>query len=98
MGRALGEAIAVSLVIGGGVTVPHSLLANGTTLGSAVINTFADAVGTQRSAVIGLVVLLLAFTALANIGGQYLLRRRPGAGRGGPMAIQTLAPAAGAAA
>jgi phosphate transport system permease protein len=81
MGRALGEAIAVSLVIGGGVTVPHSLLANGTTLGSAVVNYFSDAVGIQRSAVIGLVVVLLAFTALANIGGQYFLRRRSDAVR-----------------
>jgi phosphate transport system permease protein len=78
MGRALGEAIAVSLVIGGGVNPPHSLLANGTTLGSAVVNFFAGSTGIQRSAVIGLVVVLLAFTALANIGGQYLLRHRAG--------------------
>jgi ABC-type phosphate transport system permease subunit len=56
--------------------MPHSLLANGTTLGSAVVNYFAGAAGIQRSAVIGLVVVLLAFTTLANIGGQYLLRQR----------------------
>jgi phosphate transport system permease protein len=72
MGRALGEAIAVALVIGGGVTLPHSLLANGTTLGSAVVSFFSEAIGVQRSAVIGLVVILLAFTAVANIGGQLL--------------------------
>ena len=78
MGRALGEAIAVSLVIGGGVTMPHSLLATGTTLGSAVVNFFAEATGVQRSAVIGLVVVLLAFTTVTNIGGQILLRRRGG--------------------
>jgi phosphate transport system permease protein len=95
MGRALGEAIAVALVIGGGVTLPHSLLANGTTLGSAVVNTFADAVGTQRSAVIGLVVVLLAFTALANIGGQYLLRRRPSPPHSG-RAVSALAAPQGA--
>jgi phosphate transport system permease protein len=76
MGRALGEAIAVSLVIGGGVALPHSLLSNGTTLGSAVVNSFAGAAGIQRSAVIGLVVVLLLLTALANIAGQYLLRQR----------------------
>jgi phosphate transport system permease protein len=76
MGRALGEAIAVALVIGGGVTLPHSLLSNGTTLGSAVVNSFSEAVGNQRSAVIGLVVVLFVFTLLANIGGQYILRRR----------------------
>jgi phosphate transport system permease protein len=76
MGRALGEAIAVALVIGGGVTLPHSLLANGTTLGSAVVSFFSEATGIQRSAVIALVVVLLAFTAVVNIGGQLLLRRR----------------------
>jgi phosphate transport system permease protein len=76
MGRALGEAIAVALVIGGGVTMPHSLLANGTTLGSAVVNFFSESTGIQRSAVIGLVVVLFAFTAVVNIGGQLLLRRR----------------------
>jgi phosphate transport system permease protein len=75
MGRALGEAIAVALVIGGGVNYPHSLLATGTTLGSAVVSFFSEATGVQRSAVIGLVVVLLAFTAIANIGGQLLLRR-----------------------
>ncbi len=78
MGRALGEAIAVALVIGGGVNYPHSLLATGTTLGSAVVNFFSEATGIQRSAVIGLVVVLLAFSALANIGGQLLVRRQQG--------------------
>jgi phosphate transport system permease protein len=77
-GRALGEAIAVALVIGGGVTLPHSLLSTGTTLGSAVVSYFSEAAGIQRSAVLALVVVLLAFTAIVNIGGQYLLRHRPG--------------------
>jgi phosphate transport system permease protein len=86
MGRALGEAIAVSLVIGGGVTLPHSLLSNGTTLGSAIVNSFSEAVGQPRSAVIGLVVVLFVFTLLANIGGQYILRRRAGTTCGGPAA------------
>jgi phosphate transport system permease protein len=78
IGRALGEAIAVALVIGGGVTMPHSLLANGTTLGSAVVDFFGEASGVQRSAVIALVVVLLAISALVNAGGQWLIRRRPG--------------------
>ncbi len=76
MGRALGEAIAVSLVIGGGVNPPHSLLDTGTTLGSAIVNSFSEAIGNQRSAVIGLVVVLLALTVLVNVGGQWFLRRR----------------------
>ena len=81
LGRALGEAIAVSLVIGGGVTFPHSLLANGTTLGSAIVSFFDEATGVQRSAVIGLAVVLLVFTTVTNIGGQLLVRRRGGSRR-----------------
>jgi phosphate transport system permease protein len=76
VGRAFGEVIAVAMVIGGGVTLPHSLLANGTTLGSAVVNSFGDALGLQRSAVIALVLVLLLLSALVNVGGQWLLRRR----------------------
>jgi phosphate transport system permease protein len=76
LGRALGEAIAVSLVIGGGRALPHSLLQTGSTLGSAVVNFFSEATSTlDRSAVVGLVVVLLAISALVNIGGQLILRR-----------------------
>src|SRR5579863_2404746 len=77
MGRALGETIAVALVIGNNYALPHSLLAPGATLGSAIINSFGEAnPGLDKSSVIGLVVVLLAITALVNIGGQLLLRRR----------------------
>jgi phosphate transport system permease protein len=81
IGRALGEAIAVALVIGGGTNFPHSLLSQGTTLGSAVVSFFGEATGLERSSVIGLVVVLLVITALVNIGGQWLLLRRPGSKR-----------------
>jgi phosphate transport system permease protein len=78
MGRALGEAIAVALVIGAGTELPHSLLSTGSTLGSAVINFFSGANDpTERSAVIGLVVVLFMVTALVNIVGQLIVRRRP---------------------
>jgi phosphate transport system permease protein len=77
MGRALGETFAVAMVIGNNYALPHSLLAPGATLGSAIINNFGEAnPGLDRSAVIGLVVVLFAITVLVNIGGQVLLRRR----------------------
>jgi phosphate transport system permease protein len=81
MGRALGEAIAVSMVIGSAVSYPHSvgttLLSPGTTLGSAIVNFFGEASsGLERSAVFALVVVLLGLSALVNAGGQLLLRRR----------------------
>jgi phosphate transport system permease protein len=80
VGRALGEAIAVALVIGNRPAVPHSLLAPGATLGSAIVNQFAEATpGLGTSSVIALGAVLLALTILVNLGGQALLRRRTGA-------------------
>jgi phosphate transport system permease protein len=77
MGRALGETIAVAMVIGNNYALPHSLLAPGATLGSAIINNFGEASpGLDKSSVIGLVVVLLVITALVNVGGQLLLRTR----------------------
>jgi phosphate transport system permease protein len=78
MGRALGEAIAVAMVIGNNTAFPHSLLAPGATLGSAIVNTFGEAnPGTlERSGVVALVVVLLAISVLVNAGGQLLLRAR----------------------
>jgi phosphate transport system permease protein len=77
MGRALGESIAVAMVIGNAYVIPHSLLAPGATLGSAIVNTFGGVTpGLDRSEVIALVVILLGITALVNAGGQVLLRAR----------------------
>lgn len=80
-GRALGESIAVAMVIGNRFAFPHTLgtilLAPGATLGSAVINLFGGAESSlERSAIIGLVVYLLAISALVNGLGQFLLQRR----------------------
>jgi phosphate transport system permease protein len=77
MGRALGESIAVAMVVGNAYLLPHSLLAPGATLGSAIINNFGEATpGLERSSVIALVVVLVLITAIVNGGGQLLLRRR----------------------
>ena len=79
MGRALGEAIAVALVIGNRVALPKSLLAPASTLGSAVVNFFSEAnPGTlEKSGVVALVVILLVISVIVNAGGQLLLRSRP---------------------
>ncbi len=60
IGRAMGETIAVAMVIGNNYALPHSLLSPGATLGSAIINNFGEASpGLDRASVIGLVVVLL---------------------------------------
>ena len=81
VGRALGESIAVAMVIGNRPSLPHSLLAPGATIGSAIVNQFAEASpGLQTSSVIALALVLLALTVLVNAGGVALLHR--GARRG----------------
>ena len=50
MGRALGETIAVAMVIGNNYALPHSLLAPGATLGSAIINNFGEATSRASTA------------------------------------------------
>jgi len=79
IGRALGESITVALVIGNRPAIPHSLLAPGATLGSAIVNQFAEASpGLGTSAVIALAGVLLLLTILVNVVGQLLVRRRGG--------------------
>ncbi|MHB8681551.1 MAG: phosphate ABC transporter permease subunit PstC [Acidimicrobiales bacterium] len=78
MGRAVGETIAVTLVIGNNYVIPHSLLAPGATLGSVIINQFGDSstIRHEQPALIALGVILLALGLFINAGGQMLLRSR----------------------
>jgi ABC-type phosphate transport system permease subunit len=63
------------MVIGNSPAVPHSLIAPGATLGSAIVNQFAEAApGIGTSSVIALAGVLLVLTLAVNVGGQALLR------------------------
>lgn len=97
VGRALGEAIAVAMVIGNRPALPHSLAGPGSTLGSAIVNQFAEATSSlSSSAVIALGAVLLVLTVAVNIGGQLLRRSGRGAGaRSGPLPAPVAALAAG---
>jgi phosphate transport system permease protein len=67
----------VALVIGNRTAIPHSLLAPGATLGSSIVNQFAEATpGLGTSSVIALGGVLLLLTVLVNLVGQAMLRRR----------------------
>lgn len=76
-GRALGESIAVAMVIGNNPSIPHSLIAPGATLGSAIINEFAESSpGLGTSSIIALALVLLILTLIVNLGGRALIRAR----------------------
>ncbi len=73
--RALGETIAVAMVIGNYFKVPHSLLQGGTTLASALATQWDGATTLTISALGALAVILIAITAGVNYAGRSLLRR-----------------------
>jgi phosphate transport system permease protein len=76
LGRALGETMAVTFVIGNAHRISTSLLAPGTTISSAIANEFAEAVGdlyTSSLIALGLLLFLITFTVIAL--AQAMLRR-----------------------
>jgi len=73
--RALGETIAVAMVIGNYFKINHSLLSGGTTLASALATQWDGATSLTISALGALAVILIAITASVNYLGRALLRR-----------------------
>jgi phosphate transport system permease protein len=76
LGRALGETMAVTFVIGNAHRISSSLLAPGTTISSAIANEFTEAVGDlDTSSLIALGLLLFFITFAVIAAAQAMLRR-----------------------
>jgi phosphate transport system permease protein len=75
LGRAIGETIAVALVVGGGSALPTSLFSQGETIPSALANGLTDSFGLQLSALYELCLVLLAISVAVNLGARLLLRK-----------------------
>jgi phosphate transport system permease protein len=76
LGRAIGEAIAVTQVIGGGVSIQWNLFAGGDTLASKIAAEYQGATSRlQQSSLIYLGLILLVFSLLANLTAQWVVRR-----------------------
>ena len=68
LGRALGETMAVTFVIGNAHRISSSLMAPGTTISSAIANEFTEAVGdlyTSSLIALGLLLFLITFSVIA---------------------------------
>ena len=75
LGRALGETMAVTMVIGNSPTVRASLFAPGYSLPAVIANEFAEASGDLHTAALAaLGLLLFAVTVLLNIVARILVR------------------------
>jgi phosphate transport system permease protein len=76
LGRALGETMAVTFVIGNAHRVSASLLAPGTTISASIANEFTEAVGTlYTSSLIALGVLLFFITLTVIGAARFMLLR-----------------------
>ena len=76
LGRALGETMAVTFVIGNAHTVSASILQPGTTISAAIANEFTEAVGdlyTSSLIALGLILFVITFIVLAI--ARYMLLR-----------------------
>jgi phosphate transport system permease protein len=76
LGRALGEAIAVTQVIGNFVPLKTSIFQSGDTIASRVANQYQGAISAhQVSALIYLAFVLLVITFLTNFAAQRIVKR-----------------------
>jgi phosphate transport system permease protein len=76
LGRALGETMAVTFVIGNAHRISPSLLAPGTTISATIANEFTEAVGDlYTSALIALGLILFVITFLVLAAARYMLMR-----------------------
>ena len=76
LGRALGETMAVTFVIGNAHKIAPSLFAPGTSISAAIANEFTEATSDiYRSALIELGLLLFVITFIVLACAQLMLRR-----------------------
>jgi phosphate transport system permease protein len=74
-GRAVGEAIAVTQVIGAGHGIHWSLFATGDTLASRIAEQYQGAAGLQVASLVYLAAILLVISLLVNLAARLIERR-----------------------
>ncbi len=76
LGRAIGETMAVTMVIGNTNAIPHSIFAPGNTMASVIANEFSEATELLHTAsLVELGLYLFAITAVINIIGKWIIKR-----------------------
>ncbi|NDG74598.1 MAG: phosphate ABC transporter permease subunit PstC [Synechococcaceae bacterium WB8_1B_136] len=75
LGRAMGETMAVTMIIGNSTNFSWSLLAPGNTISSMLANQFGEADGIQVSALMYAALILMILTLVVNVFAQWIVRR-----------------------
>ena len=75
LGRALGETMAVTMIIGNSNNFSWSLLGPGNTIAAMLANQFGEADGTQVSSLYYAAFILMVITLAVNIVSQWMVKR-----------------------
>jgi phosphate transport system permease protein len=75
LGRAMGETMAVTMIIGNSNNFSFSLLAPGNTISAMLANQFGEADGSQVSSLMYAAFVLIIMTLAVNILAQLLVKR-----------------------
>jgi phosphate transport system permease protein len=80
LGRAIGETMAVTMVIANSPYLDFRINGTGDTIPSVIAKELFEASGDKRAALVALGLLLLAITLVTNIAGRLIIHRLMGAG------------------
>jgi phosphate transport system permease protein len=75
LGRALGETMAVTMLIGNSNVIPSGLFSTGNTMASIIANQFGEASGLKLSSLIAIGLILFAITGIVNSIGKYIIKQ-----------------------
>lgn len=74
-GRALGETMAVTMLIGNSINMPNGLFSTGNSMASVIANQFGEADGLKLSALISIGLLLFVITGIVNWIGKLIIKK-----------------------
>lgn len=75
LGRALGETIAVALLVGAVAKVDPSVVRPGYSMAAVIANTFSEATGEHIRALVGIGVVLFVMTVIINMAARAIVWR-----------------------
>jgi phosphate transport system permease protein len=74
-GRALGETMAVTMLIGNANIIPDGFFSTGNTMASVIANQFGEAEGLKLSSLIAIGLLLFLITGIINYIGKFIIKK-----------------------
>lgn len=75
IGRALGETMTVTMLIGNTNNIPDSITSTGNSMASIIANQFGEADGLRLSSLIAIGLILFLITAVINMIGKVMIKR-----------------------